>query len=241
MKQKLIKILQSQGLGTRKDCIRLLRKGYIVIGGKTMTNGAVSVETDGLIYAIGDDTFEYRQNLYGALYKPAGYECSHDPQYNASVFSLFPLQFNNRRVQLAGRLDTDTTGLLLFSDDGTFIHKVTSPKRQIPKTYQVTTKHPVSEESIEALRAGVVLRDSPDPVHATAARKTGDNEIELSVTGGKYHQIKRMIAAIGNRAEQLHRLAVGNITLADLELESGTCKLLTDEEMKRIFEPGNPS
>jgi 16S rRNA pseudouridine516 synthase len=241
LKQKLLKILQTQGFGTRKSCIRLLRKGFVVIDGKPHTNGTVSIETDGLHYSVCDEPYEYSEKVYGVLYKPAGYECSHDPQHNASVFTLFPLHLNNRGIQLAGRLDTDTTGLLLFSDDGTFIHKVTSPKRHLPKSYRVTTKHPISDESVENLISGVVLRDSPDPVSAIAATKTGDNEIELTVTGGKYHQIKRMIAAVGNRPEQLHRISVGNVVLEELKLEKGQFKLLTDQEAAGIFQTGESS
>jgi 16S rRNA pseudouridine516 synthase len=114
-----------------------------------------------------------------------------------------------------GRLDVDTTGLLLLSDDGLFIHALTSPKRHIAKVYEVITKHPVAAAQIAALLAGVQLRDDPEPVAAAACVQTGERALRLTLTGGRYHQVKRMIAAAGNRVEALHRVAVGGYALPD--------------------------
>ena len=134
------------------------------------------------------------------------------------MLSLLPAPLRTRGVQPVGRLDEDTTGLLLLTDDGSLIRRLTSPKRHVPKVYEVGTRHPVSDEQISRLLQGVVLDDDPQPVRAAAAERTGDTALRLTLTEGKYHQVKRMVAAVGNRVETLHRSAIGQLVLpADLE------------------------
>jgi 16S rRNA pseudouridine516 synthase len=138
------------------------------------------------------------------------------------VYSLLPAPLRRRDVQSVGRLDEDTTGLLLLTDDGELIHRWTSPKRHLPKVYEVGCKHPVTPEQVQRLAAGVTLVDDPVPVRAAAAEATGERAdglhgLRLVLTEGKYHQVKRMAAAVGNRVEALHRSAFGGLTLpADL-------------------------
>jgi 16S rRNA pseudouridine516 synthase len=115
-----------------------------------------------------------------------------------------------------GRLDEDTTGLLLLTDDGALIHRLTSPKHHVPKVYEVGCRHPVDDAQLQRLRAGVVLDDDPAPVRAAAAEATGPNSLALTLTEGKYHQVKRMLAAVGNRVETLHRSRFGALSLGDL-------------------------
>jgi 16S rRNA pseudouridine516 synthase len=112
-----------------------------------------------------------------------------------------------------GRLDQDTTGMLLLTDDGHFIHRMSSPKHHVPKVYEVTTKHPVDASQIERLLHGVVLDDDPKPVRAAACTALSDSVLELTLTEGKYHQVKRMLAAVGNRVEGLHRSRIGGLAL----------------------------
>jgi 16S rRNA pseudouridine516 synthase len=119
--------------------------------------------------------------------------------------SLLPPPLRNRGVQPIGRLDEDTTGVLLLTDDGSLIHRLTSPKHHVAKVYEVTTKHPVSDELIGRLLAGVVLDDDPATVRAEGAERSAECGLRLTLVEGKYHQVKRMVAAAGNRVEQLHR------------------------------------
>ena len=120
-------------------------------------------------------------------------------------------------VQAVGRLDQDTTGLLLLTDDGQFIHRMSSPRHHVPKVYEVGLKHAVEERQLEALLEGVVLDDDPRPVRAAACERAGERQLRLTLTEGKYHQVKRMIAAVGNRVEALHRSRIGALALpADL-------------------------
>ncbi len=133
-------------------------------------------------------------------------------------------------VQAVGRLDQDTTGLLLLSDDGQFIHRMSSPKKHVPKVYQVTTKHPVDGKQISSLLAGVVLDDDPKPVKAAACEQTASHQLDLTLTEGKYHQVKRMLAAVGNRVEGLHRSRIGALTLP-FDLPPGAWKWLDPEDL----------
>jgi 16S rRNA pseudouridine516 synthase len=129
--------------------------------------------------------------------------------------SLLPAPLRDRGVQPVGRLDEDTTGLLLLTDDGALIHRLTSPKHHVPKVYDATLRHPVTEDQLLRLRAGVVLDDNPAPVVALAAQATGLHELQLTLTEGKYHQVKRMVAAVGNRVDALHRSRFGDLTVPD--------------------------
>jgi 16S rRNA pseudouridine516 synthase len=116
-----------------------------------------------------------------------------------------------------GRLDQDTTGLLLLTDDGALLHRLTSPKHHVAKVYEVTLKHEVAATLLNQLLEGVLLKDDPRPVQAAACKATGSHTLQLTLTDGRYHQVKRMVAAAGNRVEALHRSAVGALALpADL-------------------------
>ena len=126
-------------------------------------------------FSVDGVVWPYREHAYLLLNKPAGYECSRDPQHHLSVFSLLPPQFAERGVQCVGRLDQDTTGLLLLSDDGKFVHLFTSPKRKVPKVYVATTRHPIDDAQLSALRDGVLLHGEPKPIAAVDAEARGDS------------------------------------------------------------------
>ena len=148
--------------------------------------------------------------------KPAGYECSQKPRHHASVYSLLPAPLRQRGVQAIGRLDEDTTGVLLFTDDGTLVHRLTSPKHHVAKVYEVTCKHAVDAGQIDRLRAGVLLHDDDETVRAAACEATGERTLRLTLIEGKYHQVKRMVAAVGNRVEALERSAFGPVRIDGL-------------------------
>ncbi|MEN3112092.1 pseudouridine synthase [Uliginosibacterium paludis] len=212
---QLDRILQSQGFGSRKECRKLVRDGEVKISGEVMTDPFIELDENGLVFEVGDWEWEYSEKIYIALYKPAGYECSHKPKHNETIYHLLPEPVVARDAQSVGRLDVDTTGLLLFSDDGQFIHAISSAKRQVTKSYRATTAQPVEAAQIAALIAGVQLHDEPEIVAALEARQVGERQIELVIDHGKYHLVKRMIAAAGNHVEQLHRYAVGALSLED--------------------------
>lgn len=167
----------------------------------------------GLVFSVNGEDWLYREKVYVMLHKPAGYECSQNPKHHPSVLSLLPAELRNRDIQTVGRLDEDTTGLLLLTNDGQFLHRYTSPKKNIAKVYRATVKHPLTEEQLNTLQTGVVLHDDPVPVVAQSAMARDAHTLELTLTGGKYHQVKRMVAAAGNRVEALHRERMGAFTL----------------------------
>lgn len=214
---RLAQILFSQGFGTRRECAGLIHAGLVRIGGAVVDDPEADLPTDGLEFEVEGRRWPYQARALVLLHKPAGYECSTKPKHHPGVLSLLPPPLRVRGVQPVGRLDEDTTGLLLLTDDGTLIHRWTSPKRHLPKVYEVTTKHPVDALQVAKLIEGVVLDDDPKPVRAAACEATGERTLCLTLTEGKYHQVKRMVAAAGNRVEALHRSAFGALVLpADL-------------------------
>jgi 16S rRNA pseudouridine516 synthase len=220
-KLSLDRILQSQGFGTRKYCRALIEDGEVAVAGQVVTNYKTVLETGGLVLTVFDETWPYREHLYLALYKPANYECSRKPSHHPGVLTLLPEQFTWRDVQPVGRLDHDTTGMLLMSDDGPFIHAQSSPKRHVPKIYQATTESPVTSELVAQLLAGVKLHDEPAPLAALHCVQRGEHALEIVLEQGKYHQVKRMLAAAENHCSALHRSAIGGLTLESLGLAEG--------------------
>ncbi|GAB3414907.1 pseudouridine synthase [Massilia agilis] len=220
-KLSLDRILQSQGFGSRKYCRALIEDGDVAINGEVEDNYKAVVETDGLVLTVFDEDWPYRERLYIALNKPAGYECSRKPSHHPAVLTLLPEQFTWREVQPVGRLDHDTTGLLLMSDDGAFIHAQSSPKRHVPKVYQATTAEPVTPALVEQLLAGVQLHDEPAPLAAVTCVQRGEHQLEIVLEQGKYHQVKRMLAAAGNHCTALHRSQIGGLTLDSLGIKEG--------------------
>ena len=220
-KLSLDRIIQSQGFGTRKYCRALIEDGEVVIDGAPHTNYKTSFDTDGLVLSVFGEPWQVRERVYVALHKPANYECSRKPSHHPGVLTLLPEQFTWRDVQPVGRLDHDTTGMLLMSDDGPFIHAQSSPKRHVPKIYQATTQEPVTQALIDELLAGVKLHDEPAPLAALSCIQRGPHQLEIVLEQGKYHQVKRMLAAASNHCLALHRSAIGGLTLEALGIAEG--------------------
>jgi 16S rRNA pseudouridine516 synthase len=230
---QLERILHSQGFGSRKECRALIRDGRVAIAGEVIDAPFEEFDPAGLVFSFDGNDWRYFAKAYLMLNKPGGYECSHQPKHHASIYSLLPPPFNGRGVQSLGRLDEDTTGLLLFSDDGQFIHAISSGKRKVPKTYRVTAKHPVSDEQIASLLSGVQLVDEPGLVTAAGCERIAENEVLLTVTEGRYHQVKRMVAGVGNRVDALCRVAVGGLQLPE-DLGPGEWRWLEADELSRL-------
>lgn len=220
-KLTLDRILQSQGFGSRKYCRQLIDDGEVSVGGEVVTDYRASMETDGLSFSVFDETWLYREHVYLALNKPVDFECSRKPSHHPGVLTLLPEQFTWRDVQPVGRLDHDTTGLLLMSDDGAFIHAQSSPKRHVPKVYVATTFSAVSDQLVSQLLSGVQLHDEPAPLAAQSCRRVDEHRIEIVLEQGKYHQVKRMLAAAGNHCSALRRTEIGRLKLDELGLEEG--------------------
>ena len=231
----LEQILFSQGFGARKLCRMLIARGAVEIDGRICTDAASAwdaLPTDGkgFEFCVDGVRWQYHAKAYLMLHKPADFECSQKPKSHPSVYSLLPAPLRTRDVQAVGRLDQDTTGLLLFSDDGQFIHRTTSPKHEVPKVYEVTTSGAVTPAQIERLLKGVVLDDSADPVRALAAALTATGILRLTLASGKYHQVKRMLVAAGNHVQSLHRSQIGQLRMPD-DLAVGQWRWLCAREL----------
>ena len=240
-KQSIDRILQSQGFGTRKWCAELIDDGDVSINGITVTDSRMVFETNGLQFSVFDEIWDYREHLYIALNKPTDYECSRKPSHHPGVLSLLPEQFARRDVQPVGRLDHDTTGFLLMSDDGAFIHAQSSPKRHIPKIYVATTHDPVSPELVARLLGGIKLHDEPAPLAALTCKILGERQIEIVLEQGKYHQVKRMLAAAENHCTMLSRTEIGGLKLDVLGLAEGQWCYLNQAQLALLTHERNSS
>ena len=235
MSMTLADMLFSQGFGTRRVCAGLVEQGHVTFGGVLQSDPLTRVDAEGAYFTVQGVEWPYTERAYLLLNKPAGYECSHKPGRHPSVYTLLPAPLRQRGggaaagVQAVGRLDQDTTGLLVLSDDGQFIHRLTSPRHHVPKVYEVTTAFDVTPEQIRQLCEGVRLDDSPKPVCAAAAQRVGEFHLQLTLTEGKYHQVKRMLAAVGNPVAALHRSRMGSLALDDLP--PGKWRWLTADEV----------
>lgn len=236
-------ILFSQGFGTRRVCYGLVQQGWVTVQGQPCDDATANFDPQGLAFTVQGQDWVYHERAYLMLNKPMGTECSHKPSAWPSVYSLLPAPLRQRPqkgavqgVQAVGRLDQDTTGLLLMTDDGAFIHRMNSPKKHVAKVYEVTVKHPLDEQQVQRLLDGVVLDDDPKPVRAAACEAVSDLHLRLTLTEGKYHQVKRMVAAVGNRVEGLHRSRIGGLVLPS-DLAPGQWRWLTEQDLS-LLKPG---
>jgi 16S rRNA pseudouridine516 synthase len=240
-KGTLASLLADQGLGTRKDCQKLIRKGGLEVGRgegagiewSVATDPEEQIDPEGLHFRTGALELPFRSELFLAFHKPAGTECSHAPSHHQSVFSFFPEPFLRRGLEAVGRLDADTTGLLFLTDSGAFNHLLTSPRKHVPKTYRVGTKHPISPAQMEQLKAGVDLRGEDGRTLPADIQALEERLCDLTVQEGKYHQVKRMFAAVGNRVETIHRISIGPVRLEE-SLAPGKWRWLEKAELASL-------
>ncbi len=247
---QLQEILYTQGFGTRRVCAGLVQQGWVQVytvaedsTPQPCTDPAAEFAPEGLRLRVQGRDWPYAQRAYIVLNKPAGTECSQKPSTYPSIYSLLPSPLRMRPqksavqgVQAVGRLDQDTTGMLLLTDDGQFIHRMSAPRHHVPKVYEVRVRHPLDTRQTEALLAGVALDDDPRPVRAAACEAVDAHHLRLTLTEGKYHQVKRMVAAVGNRVEALHRSRIGRLDLP-VDLAPGAWRWLTAAELLAVAAP----
>ncbi|MFV0574522.1 MAG: 16S rRNA pseudouridine(516) synthase RsuA [Vibrio sp.] len=218
---------------TRKEATILLRRGEVTVDGNIVKVASVKVSEDNRV--------EWQERhlpmpgpRYFMLFKPDGFVCSHEDSANPTAFVLLD-EVNIDKLHFAGRLDVDTTGLVLITDDGQWSHKITSPRHKCEKTYRVWLEDAIGEDYAEQLQAGIQLRNEKELTLPAKMEivDASQNELLLTISEGKYHQVKRMFAALGNKVEQLHRESIGSIVL-DEELEPGEYRPLTQEEIASI-------
>lgn len=234
-KERLDKWIAASTTYSRKAVKALLREKRVCVNGIPVTDGAEKIDPTADAIVLDGKLFAAAAHSYLMLNKPLGVvSASRGVQGERTVVDLVPPHLQRKGLFPAGRLDKDTTGFVLLTDDGEFAHRILSPRHHIQKTYIASLACAVAESELEILRSGIQLRDGTQLLPAKlcvldAARRT----VEISICEGKYHQIKRMFGAVGNRVVALHRTKMGDLPL-DPALAPGACRLLTAEELCAI-------
>lgn len=212
---------------TRSQAGKSIRQGLVSINGEPVKQAARQVSVTDQVELDGE-LLQLIGPRYIMLHKPAGYVCANDDPEHPIVFTLLdePLV---ERLHTVGRLDLDTTGLLLLTDDGQWSHRLSSPKHHVAKTYRVWTADPIPAEAIAQFAAGVMLRGEKEPTKPAQLELVATHEALLTIHEGRYHQVKRMFAAIGNKVERLHRERIGALQLPE-DLDEGEYRYLTIDE-----------
>lgn len=216
---------------SRREVGYVLRRGLITVDGQAVKSASLRLKGSEEVCLDGRP-LALPQPRYLMLNKPAGVVCARSDSEQPCVTDLFAPEFI-QDLQIVGRLDKDTTGLLLLTDDGRWNHQITAPKKRCSKVYRVTTADPIAVEVAGLFQAGVVLKDEPTPTAPAELELIDDHNARLTLHEGRYHQVKRMFGATGNRVTRLHRESVAGLVL-DPALQSGEYRALTREEIASV-------
>lgn len=232
---RLDKFLSKATELSRKDAKKVLHAGEITVNDEVVKDGSKHIDTDDEVLWAGEPLSVADGNRYILLYKPDGFECTLKAKEYPIVTDLIAVP-EVASLRIAGRLDVDTTGALLLSDDGAWLHRVTSPKRHQPKRYEITLADPMNEEqqahAIKQVANGILLEGDDEKTRPAELSFIDETHAVLILTEGKYHQVKRMMGYFGNKVIELHRASIGNITLEGLEM--GECRFLSAAEIAQF-------
>lgn len=231
--ERIDKIISSQTSYSRKDVKELIHQKRVSVNNQIISKSDIKINPDIDKIALDGQIIEIKKYVYLILNKPKGYISATEDRNMKTVLELVPNIYLNRNLFPAGRLDKDTTGLIIITDDGNFAHNILAPKKHIPKTYQVTIDIPLTNEMVLGFKNGVDLNDGKC--------KTAKLEIIeeytaiVTLTEGRYHQIKRMFGCFKAQVTNLHRIKMGNLELPK-DLTEGICRELTKEEIRKVTE-----
>lgn len=233
--ERLDKILASQGTLSRKDVKEIIKKGRVTLNGKVVRDSAVKIDTEKDKVCIDGEELSLKKHIYIMLNKPQGVVSASDSATDQTVVDLVPEELYRKNLFPAGRLDKDTTGFVLITDDGDFAHRILSPKNHIFKTYLARLEHSLTESDIKLIESGITLADGTTLREAKLeiVEEGDDPLVRIMICEGKYHQVKRMFAAAGNKVIALHRSRMGNLEL-DESLKEGECREITPAELIEI-------
>ncbi|MDR4935874.1 pseudouridine synthase [Rossellomorea marisflavi] len=233
---RIDKMLANMGYGSRKEVKKLLKEGGLQVNGEVVKDGKshVNPETDTVV--LHGEEVQYREFIYLLMHKPPGVISATEDQNDETVIDLLQMEDQIFEPFPVGRLDKDTEGLLLLTNDGQLSHQLLSPKRHVPKTYYARIDGEVTESDVKAFANGVTLDDGYEtkPGKLIILESAPQSEIELVITEGKFHQVKRMFEAVGKKVTYLKRISMGPLGLGDLEL--GEYRELTEEEVTMLKE-----
>jgi len=231
--ERIDKVLSSQTLYSRKDIKDLIRRKKITVNNQIISKSDTKIDPEKDIVQIDGDTIEIKKYIYLMLNKPKGYISATEDRNMPTVLDLVPIEYAHRNLFPAGRLDKDTTGLMIITDDGDFAHNILSPKKHIEKTYNVIIDIPVTNEMVEGFKNGVMLNDGK--CKKASLEITGNYSATVILTEGRYHQIKRMFGCFGANVLELQRIKMGNFKLPK-DLNEGECREFTEIELKKVQE-----
>ena len=230
---RLDKFLASSGYGSRKDIKSLIKGGNVTINGATAKDASCHIDENKDKIMVGDEVVIYREFIYLLLNKPQGYVSATFDKHLPTVCDLIPEEYAHFDAFPVGRLDIDTEGLLVLTNDGALTHRVLSPKSHVNKTYYVQCEKPLTENDKDAFLKGVTLDDGYVTMPAYLSMGNNPSECTLVIQEGKFHQVKKMMEAVGNKVNYLKRIKMGSLSL-DENLSLGEIRELTDEEVKLL-------
>ncbi len=234
---RIDKILANMGYGSRKEVKKLLKDGGLQVNGDVIKDGKAHVNPEKDSIMLNGEVVEYREFIYLLMNKPQGVISATEDQQDETVIDLLQLEDQVFNPFPVGRLDKDTEGFLIITNDGQLSHQLLSPKRHVPKTYFAVIDGEVTEEDVMAFKEGVTLEDGyhTKPGELVILKSGLTSDIELTITEGKFHQVKRMFESVGKQVVYLKRLSMGPLVL-DKDLELGEYRELTDEEVTLLRE-----
>lgn len=235
MPERLDKLISSQTTRSRRETAACIRRGAVTVDGRVERDPSAKVDPSACLITVEGQPLSYRRYVYVMMNKPAGIVCvSRDPR-ERTVVDLLPPQWRQRGLFPAGRLDKDTTGMVILTDDGDFAHRMLAPRRHVPKRYRARLDGTVTSAVCEAFAGGMTLANGEVCLPALCEPQ-GEHAALVTLNEGKYHQIKRMFAACGLHVTALERLSMGALAL-DPSLEPGEYRLMTEQEIQSVFLP----
>ena len=231
--ERIDKIISEQTYYTRKEIKKLISKGMVYVNGKQVKKPEIKYDETNISININGEEVEVKKHVYLLLNKPKGYVSTTEVGSQKTVLDLVPEKYKNRNIFPAGRLDKDTTGLMIITDDGEFAHNILSPRRHVKKEYEVTLDIPVTGDMVKGFKEGINLNDGE--CKSADLEITGEYTAKVTITEGRYHQIKRMFGCYGAKVIELNRICMGNLYLPK-DLKLGEIKELAQDELQKIQE-----
>ena len=231
--ERIDKIIVSQTIYSRKEVKELVSQRRVRLNGETIYKSDMKVDCEKDIITIDGNEIKVKKHIYLMLNKPKGYISATEDKNTPTVLDLVPKEYLHRNLFPAGRLDKDTTGLMIITDDGEFAHSILAPRKHIKKVYEVKIDIPMNEQLVIGFKEGVALNDGE--CKSATLEITGLNTGRVTLIEGRYHQIKRMFGCYGAKVIELNRVGMGNFILPE-DLKLGECREFNEEELEKVKE-----